>query len=177
MSVADRTLSVLRITPAVSGHGAMFRKRTIKRFSTAAVFLLAAGSTFSLILLREPPSASQSVAESVLQARASSAELGLRVNSENDRLLLSWNALNPFVMSATGGILLIEDGSQRREVHLDTNQIADGVVSYKPTTNDVTFRLTVNGRGGSGVTGTRVLEGAITAAFRPAIILRPSGIR
>lgn len=132
------------------------------------MFVLAAGSTFAVILLRELPFAPQDVIGPSLLAAASDSELQLRVDSDGDRLSVNWNRRNPLVLSASGGTLLIEDGSQHREVHLDSSQMADGSVSYKPISNDVTFRLKISGKQGSNTASVRVLDGTMVSALKPA---------
>ncbi|HSU60885.1 MAG TPA: hypothetical protein VLI55_16345 [Bryobacteraceae bacterium] len=137
----------------------MFRTRAVRWISPAAVFVLAAGATFTAVLVRELPPQAQETAQSELTASAPASDLGLRVDSDGDRLSLSWNRRNPLVLSATGGSLLIEDGSQHREIHLDSSQIADGSVSYRPISSDVTFRLKVIGKEQSATGSMRVLDG------------------
>jgi TonB family protein len=92
------------------------------------------------------------------------------VETQGDRLLLSWNRRNPAVASAAGGVLQIFDGTEHREVRLDGGQVADGSVLYKPSSPDVTFRLEVHGAGQSSAMGSmRVLDA--TAAGRETKIL------
>jgi TonB family protein len=81
------------------------------------------------------------------------------VETQGDRLLLSWNRRNPAVASAASGVLQIFDGTQHREVRLEGGQVADGSVLYKPLSPDVTFRLEVHGAGQSSAMGSmRVLD-------------------
>jgi hypothetical protein len=129
--------------------------------------VLAAGSTFAVILLRELPSTLPEVVESGIRAMTPDSGLRLRVASDGDRLSVNWNRRDPLVLTATGGTLLIEDGAQRRDVHLDSGQMADGSVSYKPISNDVTFRLEINGKEGSDTASVRVLDGTMVTASKP----------
>jgi TonB family protein len=89
-------------------------------------------------------------------------ELNLRVKTQDDRLLLSWNPQNAAVASATDGTLQIQDGPQKRDIHLDGRQVADGSVLYRPITSDVSFRLEVHGQQGSTMGSVRVLDGPQT---------------
>jgi hypothetical protein len=127
------------------------------------VFIMAAGGTFAVILLREGPQSSSYPKEATRRAPIPSVDLGLRVGSDGERLLLSWNRQNPFLLSATGGTLVIQDGSQHREIHLDAEQLGGGSVAYKPLSNDVSFQLEVNGPQGSGTATMRVLDGTSVA--------------
>jgi hypothetical protein len=87
--------------------------------------------------------------------------LGLRVESQGDRLLLSWNRHHPAVRNSKGGLLQIDDGPKRRQIILDSAQILNGSVLYRPTSDDVTFRLEVEGmRDGKVSESMRVLEAA-----------------
>lgn len=147
------------------------RKRAVKWFPAALVFIMAAGGTFAVILLREGPWNSSLVTEPPQRAVSTGRDLGLRVGSEGDRLVLTWNRQSPFLQAAASGTLVIQDGSQRQEVRLDASQLADGSVSYKPLSSDVSFRLEVSGLEGLSVASIRVLDGTSVAV--PAAKGRP----
>ncbi len=133
--------------------------------------MLAAAGTFIAVAVRERTPDPQELAETAPRLPESDSNLGLRVDSDGDRLSLSWNRRNPLVRSAVGASLVIEDGSQHREVRLDSSQLTNGAVSYKPVSNDVTFRLRVNGKRGSNADSMRVLDGTSFPASKPIAAL------
>lgn len=167
MSVAGHSWEFQSIAPRERSWRASIRKGTARWFPPALVFFLAAIGTFAIVLLREATPDLPSVS-TLLHRTASPNELGLKVDSEGDRLVLSWNRQNPLMLSATRASLLIQDGAQRRTIHLDTGQLQDGSVAYKPVSNDVSFRLEVSGPEASGAASMRVLDGTSMTAAKPA---------
>jgi hypothetical protein len=86
--------------------------------------------------------------------------LNLHVETQGDRLLLTWDRNNRVAKGAAKGVLHIDDGNLHRDVQLDGAQVANGAVLYKPNTDDVSFRLQVQGQHGSTVTeNLRLLDG------------------
>ncbi len=125
--------------------------------ASAALCAIAAGATFAFLLLRGLPNGSTPL---FLRGFLPNTELQLRAEGQGDRLLLSWNRRNSVVRDAADGILHIDDGAQHRDVRLDSGQIENGLVLYRPGSNDITFRLEVHGvRGGSVGETVRVLDG------------------
>jgi TonB family protein len=87
-----------------------------------------------------------------------SGGLGLRVQAENDRLLVSWDREATAIENAANGSLVIDDGSSHRQIQLDGGQVANGSVLYKPHSDDVSFRLLVTTDAGATAQDTvRVL--------------------
>ena len=123
-----------------------------------AVFLLTAGATFALFYLRtESAEATTARTGPLLDPRAASIQL--RVDTERSGLLLSWNRESPAVLSASDGILHIDDGSDHRDLALDRNQIQNGSVFYRPASQDISFRLDLrDGRGADVAQILRVLD-------------------
>lgn len=158
MSVVGQSWELASIAPSVRNWRKSVRQGTAKCFPPALVFVLAAGGTFALILLREAAPNLAPVTTLIHKIRVGS-DLGLKVDSEGSRLVLRWNQQSQLMLSATGATLLIQDGSQQRTIHLDATQLADGSVAYKPVSNDVSFRLEVSGPEGSGAASMRVLDG------------------
>lgn len=154
------------MAPAMRDWRMSVRKGTSRWFPPALVFTLAATATFAIVLLREAPPELHPVGTLLHRAQLTS-DFGLKVDSQNGRLVLSWNRQNPFLLSATGGNLLIQDGSQQRAIHLDPAQLADGLVAYKPASHDVSFRLEVSGPQGSGAASMRVLDGTSIGTLVP----------
>jgi len=138
--------------------GTSARKRA-PWLSLAVIFAMAAGLTFSLVY-NGGLFSRDNLPES-LKSLFSAPKLGLRLESQGDRILLTWNRRHPAVHSAKGGVLQIDDGMQHRQVNLDAAQVSNGSVLYRPNSDDVTFRLEVEGaQGGKVSESMRVLEAA-----------------
>ncbi len=137
--------------------------------STALVFIAFSAITFAVLAVKGSEGGNGKLAQ-IMRVIFPSADLGLRVESQGDRLLLSWNRRNPAVASASDGVLQIFDGATHREVKLNGEQVADGSVLYKPLTQDVTFRLEVHAAGqASAMASMRVLDA--TSASHEAPVL------
>jgi TonB family protein len=144
------------------------RRNMMPLVSTGLVFLLFSGVTFGILALTGSASGNGKLAQ-IMRVLFPGTDLGVRVDSQGDKLLLSWNRRNPTVASANDATLEIFDGADRREIHLNSGQVADGAVLYKPVTNDVTFRLEVHGSDQSMVTGSqRVMDATRSTASAAA---------
>jgi TonB family protein len=131
--------------------------------STALVFFLFSAFTFAILAVVGMETGSGKLAQ-IMRVIFPGTDLGMHVESQGDRLLLSWNRRNPAVAAASDGTLQIFDGLQHREVRLDGGQIADGSVLYKPVSGDVTFRLEVHGAENTSASGSmRVLDATNSA--------------
>jgi len=140
------------------------RRSGVPWLSTALVFVTFSAITFVVLAVKGTESGNGRIAQ-IMRVIFPSGDLGLRVESQGDRLLLSWNRRNAAVASASDGMLQIFDGTLHREVKLDGGQVADGSVLYKPLSQDVTFRLEVHGaEQGSAMGSIRVLDA--TASVR-----------
>ena len=124
----------------------------------AALFVATSATVFALLLLGGMRSDGGRVSQA-FHTVFPGGDLNLRVGNDDDRLRLTWNQRNPIVAAASDATLQIFDGQQHRAVHLDGRQVADGVVLYRPLTNDVTFRLEVRGEQGATAGSVRVLDG------------------
>lgn len=109
---------------------------------SAAVFFFAAGVNATLIYMQF---SSKRPHMPVLLQRAPVANKGLNMRAEanGNTLTLTWNHSLPAVQAAQQGTLEIDDGSEHRSISLNAGQLADGTVWYKPTSNEVTFRLEI----------------------------------
>jgi TonB family protein len=124
-----------------------------------AVFAIFGAATFAFFLLHGLRA--ETARPGSLRAVVPDTSLGLRAEAQHDRVLLSWNRRNPAVRSAKSATLHIEDGAQRRDVHLDAAQIDNAAVLYDAKSDDVTFRLEVRSTQGSAVVeSVRVLDAA-----------------
>lgn len=143
--------------PSVPAVRTQQTKQRLPWMSSAIVCAVMAAATFLFLFVHGLSSDGTS---SFLSGILPDTGLMLRAEGQGDRLLLSWNRRNRVVRSAVDGVLHIDDGSQHRDVHLDAGQVENGLVLYRPASNDVTFRLEVRGQQGTPVTGTvRVLDG------------------
>jgi hypothetical protein len=123
------------------------------------VFLLAAGFTFAAVYTHELWSGPVVSTPRFIRAVLPETGLGLRVEYESERLLVTWSRTSPAVRSAVQGVLRIEDGGQHRDVLMDATQVVAGSVLYKPASNDVTFRLEIKSDGRKPVVESiRVLD-------------------
>jgi hypothetical protein len=129
--------------------------------SSLLVFLLAAAVTFAAEYMHEIWSGKISPPPRFLKALSPASGLGLHVEYEGERLLVTWSRTSPAVRSAVQGVLRIDDGGRHRDVLMDTTQIVSGSVLYKPDSSDVTFRLEVRGEESKPVVESiRVLDSA-----------------
>ncbi len=81
------------------------------------------------------------------RAQPQPADFGLHTNSEGGVLRLSWNNNQPDIKSAALGSLDISDGAQTHLVLLQPRQLAQGWLSYNPRSQNVSFRLSIEGTG------------------------------
>jgi TonB family protein len=144
------------------------RRSVMPLVAAGFVFLLFSGVTFGILAVAGSGSGNSKLAQ-VMRILFPGTDLGVRVDSQGDKLLLSWNRRNPVVASASDAVLQIFDGADHREIKLNAGQVADGAVLYKPVTNDVTFRLEVHGTDQSTVMGSqRVLDATRSTATAAA---------
>jgi hypothetical protein len=144
-------------------------QRPIPWISSLIVFALAAGVTFGAVYFRDMWSMAAFSTPRFLQASSPAESLGLHVEYQGERLLLTWNRGSPIIRSAVQGVLRIDDGGQHRDVILDATQIVAGSVLYKPASSDITFRLEVqNDRGTAGAESIRVLDAGKPPPAMPA---------
>jgi hypothetical protein len=74
---------------------------------------------------------------------AAVATLGLQVGRKADSLAVVWDRNSPEIASAKRAALSIRDGAKRAMLQLDESQLRSGGVSYKPSSDDIQFRLEV----------------------------------
>lgn len=88
------------------------------------------------------------------------ARLGLRVDVQPGGLRVSWTPEVSVVQSASQATLRIDEALQHRDIHLDPSQMADGSILYRPSSDDVTFRLELQRPGNSSLSQTARVVGA-----------------
>ncbi len=123
------------------------RSKVLRVVFSALVFAAAACCTFAVVRFARsgfsiPAWSGQTIAEQ---------NLGMKLESEGDRYLLTWNRSSPFVKSARSGMLQIDDGGQHRDVQLGAAEISGGSILYRPSSEDVSFRLNVRGQNGANL--------------------------
>jgi hypothetical protein len=75
--------------------------------------------------------------------RASDFTVSLAVERNADNLLVRWNRDAPAIRSASGGVLEIEDGAEKKRMDLDRANLSGGTFLYKNASEKVSFRLIV----------------------------------
>jgi hypothetical protein len=156
------------IQPASAETQGPGTKNRLVMVLVVAVFLIAAGVTFALAYFRDRRLTALDTNPSAVQGM--SARLGMRASQQGEDLLLSWDGTTQAVQAATEGLLQIDDGAQHREIALDHGGIANCSMLYKPTSDDVVFRLEVRGK--EGVHGAESLE-VVGARTRAADLEQP----
>lgn len=138
------------------------------------MFVLAAAITFAAAYGRELWTGTGSSVPPFLRSVYPARDLGLQVQYQGERLLVTWSRTSPDVRSAVTGVLRIEDGSARRDVWLDASQVTAGSVLYKPASDDITFRLEVqSGTAKPAIETIRVLGAGQTPEPRNAAAASP----
>ncbi|MGA8030534.1 MAG: energy transducer TonB [Bryobacteraceae bacterium] len=122
-------------------------------FSSAVIFVLTASATFFIwSYFSRTQSRFEAAASRTVRTGLRGGGLGLRVEKQQDALLVTWNRRAANIQSAAQGILEIDDGVRHRTVHLDSDQIAYGSVLFLTGSDDVTFQLNVGDPHGSMLT-------------------------
>jgi hypothetical protein len=144
-------------------------QRPIPWISSLIVFVLSAGVTFGGVYFREMCSMTTFWSPRFLPARSAEQSLGLHVEYQGERLLVTWNRGSPAIRSAVQGVLRIDDGGRHRDVMMDATQMVAGSILYKPASSDIVFRLEVQNDRGTEVAETiRVLDAGKPPAATPA---------
>lgn len=80
--------------------------------------------------------------------------LALSVSKSDDSLNIRWDRQAPAIRGAQRGVLLITDGSYRKQLDLDPSQLQIGSVIYRRVSGNVAFRLEVVTRDRTSVVET-----------------------
>lgn len=83
--------------------------------------------------------------------------LALKVDRAGADYRVTWDGTSTAVRAATAGTLSVEDGSFRKDLPLDQEQLRTATLLYSPATDDVTFTLKVFGSKGNTVMESRRL--------------------
>lgn len=88
------------------------------------------------------------------QRAAADFALSLAVERTGENLTVRWNPNARAVVSASNGVLEIDDGSDTRRVELDRANLSNGSMVYRNASNKVGFRLVLYLNAGLNVTQT-----------------------
>ena len=122
-----------------------------------ALFGLAAVGTFAVVRSKVLPN-------NLRMLTHSASPLGLRVEGQGSRILVTWDRNGAIAKYSASGRLFINDGARQQTISLDANQIANGSVLYSPNSADVTLRLEfLNEKGEATGETLRLLDGSLAA--------------
>ena len=80
------------------------------------------------------------------------SRLKLRARMGAEQMEISWDHDSPAIKEAARGNLEILDGEVIESVPFESKQLMDGVLIYRPHTNDVSVRMEVEGGAGEKIT-------------------------
>jgi len=145
-----------------------FDRKKLSWISALLIFAISGGCTFAWMYMRTT-SSRPSNARRLLPATTSTTDLGMKVEGQGDRLLVTWNRDIPAVHSVNFGMLFVDDGQQHHEIVLAPAEVATGSVLYRPAANEVAFRLELMQKQGPPITqSVRVLDGSSSAPLLAA---------
>lgn len=132
--------------PATDDHQ---RKHSVLKTAGWLIFallVLALGISISIPSIRERGSRIWSAIwhPPTPAAPSSRIPLGLQAERQGGDLKLTWNRQSAAVLSATSGVLSIEDGNAGRKIQLDPGQLRTGSIFYAPTSGQIQMQLTVS---------------------------------
>jgi hypothetical protein len=88
----------------------------------------------------------------VVTASRNSSPLKLRAWMGDEQMEISWDHDSAVVKEAEHAMLEILDGEVTESVPFESKQLQDGVLVYRPHTNDVSVRMEVEGHAGQKIT-------------------------
>ncbi len=113
-------------------------------FAGALVVFLCLTAVLAVKWLPEKYWPNRAVTPGALPAAAlREAFFGLQAERQNADLKLTWNRESSVVLSATSGVLAIDDGGSTRKIILDPLQVRSGSILYAPLTDQVQMQLSV----------------------------------
>ena len=121
---------------------------TSNRLRSSRLMWIAGGSAAALIIL-SGLLVFPGIHRTKRPAQASSPDastMSLRVERSAGELLLTWNRDSDVIRGATHAVLAIADGERHENVDLDLAQLRNGSIVYSPSSSDIVFQLTVNGK-------------------------------
>lgn len=88
--------------------------------------------------------------------------LGLRIDRQRDGVVIRWNRDSEALRTASRAVLEIEDGIQTRSLDLDSSELVEGSLFYKPSSDKVDFRLTAYAPDDSSISDAVQILGALS---------------
>lgn len=154
--VDPTALSARRVSPSSSGAGVA---QTRLGGIACAVFIVAFAVALSWFYGRPLLS---SLPRALFHRASVSTPLNMRVEPQiGGALLVKWDADSGALRSAKSGSVQIDDGSERHDLSLDPNQIANGSILYTPVSKDLTFQLQVVKSDGTPISESmRIVNGS-----------------
>jgi hypothetical protein len=71
--------------------------------------------------------------------------IGLQAERQHGDVKLTWNHESSAILSATSGLLSIQDGDVQREIHLDSTLVRGGSLIYSPISDQIQMQFKVQG--------------------------------
>jgi hypothetical protein len=131
--------------------------------AAAAVAVFSAGVA-EYYIVRSPAAATPALSAPLLEVQQNGAYL-----------MVNWDRGAPAVRDATRGVLSVTDGSYRRHLALDEQQLRSGSLAYLPLGSDVSFRLQLFGGKAPVSESLRVVTAeAVATAAPPAVAAIPA---
>jgi TonB family protein len=167
--------TIPEVNPPLAGT----RSAQIKLRWISSAVLLALAMGLSLMWLYARPLLSALPANGLFHRIAGSTPLDMRVEPQaGGTLLVKWDGHSLAKQSVKTGSVQIDDGSEHLNLHLDSDEVANGSILYTPVSRDLTFRLEVSdGKGLPVSESMRVVNGSkfdLTAHTAPDT--RPSTV-
>jgi hypothetical protein len=78
--------------------------------------------------------------------------MGLRATAQSGQILIQWDRQSAAILGAQSAVVRILDGPATEVTHLDSQQLQDGSIVYRPSTADVNIQLEVKRQDGGATT-------------------------
>jgi TonB family protein len=146
--------------------------RLKKWLPLVALMLLAGGALWWF----SQPGSHQSPSAAAVTSAEPARPLGLSVEPMGQEWRVSWNPSATALHDARSVQLFVREGDDQNRIDLAPRDLAAGIYKYRPTGNDVTFRLEVVENGGrvSAESFRFVRNGATPAIATPAVVTPPA---
>lgn len=95
--------------------------------------------------------------------------IGLQARRQDRDLELTWDRESPWVAAATSGFISIQDGSVKRQIPLDAQQLHGEVILYSPTSDQVLIQLTITGPTGVMTESVRVIRAGAIPTYKTVV--------
>jgi len=160
--------------PPVSEERQESPRKDWKKWWPLPASLLVAGAMLWMLLApparREAP-APAPAASKTGQKTEPARPLGLYAASSGQSWRVSWNTNATALHDARSVQLFVREGDEQNQIDLSPQDLASGTYNYKPSGNDVTFRLEVTDN--SGVISADTFHFVREVAPAPAVVPAP----